>query len=108
MKSVSYDDKGWHLDTVENVYMWKEAMKGNQLNDEHTVMFNKIFSTVLKREGQLTELSLYKTRSMGNVTIVKCKQLVTNLHRCHRQPRKKNYFPQYSVSKEYLQQYHKV
>jgi hypothetical protein len=38
--------------------MWKEAMKGNQLNDEHTVMFNKIFGTVIKR-GQMTEISLY-------------------------------------------------
>jgi hypothetical protein len=60
VKSVYYDDKGRHLDTVEKIYMWKEAMKGNQLNDEHTVMFNKIFGTVLKR-GQLTELSLYET-----------------------------------------------
>ena len=54
-------------------------MEGNQLNDEHTVMFNKIFGTVLKREGKLSELSLYKTRSLGDVTIVKCKQLVTEL-----------------------------
>jgi hypothetical protein len=58
--------------------MSKEAMKGNKLNDEHTVMFNQIFGTVLKR-GQLTELSLYKTRSLGDVTIVNCKQLVTEL-----------------------------
>jgi hypothetical protein len=54
-------------------------MKGNQLNGEHTVMFNKIFSTVLKREGQLTELSLYKTPSLGDIAIVSCKQLVTEL-----------------------------
>ena len=38
MKSVYYDDKGRHLDTLEKiyVYMWKEAMKFNQLNDVHT------------------------------------------------------------------------
>ena len=33
-------------------------------------MFNKIFGTVLKRKVQLTELSLYKTRSLGDVAIV--------------------------------------
>jgi len=46
-----YYDKGRYLDTVEKIYMWKEAMKGNQLNDEHTVMFNKILDTVLKRKA---------------------------------------------------------
>jgi hypothetical protein len=34
-------------------------------------MFNKIFGTVLKRKGQLTELSLYKTLSLGDVAVVK-------------------------------------
>jgi len=40
-------------------------------------MFNKIFGTVLKRESQLTELPLYKTRSLGDVAIVNCKKLLT-------------------------------
>jgi len=42
-------------------------------------MFNKIFGTVLKIEGQLIELSFYKSRSLGDITIVSCKQLVTEL-----------------------------
>ena len=78
MKSVYYDDKGLHLD-VEERSMWKEAMKGNQLNDERTGMVSKIFGTVLKGVGQLTVISLYKTRSLGEVAIVNCKQIVTEL-----------------------------
>ena len=78
MKSVHYDEKGLHLDAVEKIYMWKEAMKDNQLNDEHTSMFSKIFGTALKG-GQLIEISLYKTRSLGDVAIVNCKLLITEL-----------------------------
>jgi len=41
-------------------------------------MFSKTCGTVLKAD-QLTEISLYKTRSLGDVAIVNCKQLVTEL-----------------------------
>jgi hypothetical protein len=35
-------------------------MKRKQLNDKHTVMYNKIFDTLLKTESQLTDFSPYK------------------------------------------------
>jgi len=72
-------------------------------------MFNKIFGTVLKREGQLTKLSVYKTCSLGDVAIVNSKQLVTELASVPQiTPLKKNYVPQHSVTKEFLQQCRKV
>jgi hypothetical protein len=72
--------------------MWKETMKGNRLNDEDIVMFNKIFGTVLKRV-HLTDISLYETRSLGDVTTVNCKQLVMELAPVPQKTPIKNYVP---------------
>jgi hypothetical protein len=35
MKVVYYNQKCHHLDTVEKFYIYKETLKGDQLNDKH-------------------------------------------------------------------------
>ena len=46
------------MDTVDRFYIYKETKNCNQLNDKHTVSENQAFKTVIKREGQLTNLLL--------------------------------------------------
>jgi hypothetical protein len=54
MEILYYDKKGRHLDTMERYYIYRETMKNNQLNDKHTITCNRIFGTIIKREGRLT------------------------------------------------------
>jgi hypothetical protein len=50
MKAVYYDHKGRYIDKIKKFFIYKEAIKGIQLNDENIVIYNKIFGTVLQRE----------------------------------------------------------
>jgi hypothetical protein len=56
MEVSHYDKKRRHLDTMErySYYTYQETMKNNQLNDKHTITYNKIFGTIITREGHLT------------------------------------------------------
>jgi hypothetical protein len=42
--------KGKHLDTMEKFYIYRETKDNNQLNDKHTVIYNKIFETIIEKE----------------------------------------------------------
>lgn len=39
------------------ILYYNKTIKGNQLNDKHSAMYDKIFDTVLKRERHLTYFS---------------------------------------------------
>ena len=52
MTVVYYNQKGCHLDTAEKFCICKETIQGNQLDDKPTVVHNKIFCVMLKRESQ--------------------------------------------------------
>jgi hypothetical protein len=41
------------MQTIETLYIYKETMKDDKLNDNCTVQLNKIFETVLKGEGHM-------------------------------------------------------
>jgi hypothetical protein len=45
-----YDKKGKHLDTMEKFYKYQETKDNNQLNDKHTIIYNKIFETIIEKE----------------------------------------------------------
>jgi hypothetical protein len=48
MKSIQTQKKGRHLNTIERFHIYKEAHKGNHLNDDHAVVpTNKIFDTII-------------------------------------------------------------
>jgi hypothetical protein len=40
--------KETHINSVEKLYIYRETVRDNQLNDRHTVVYNRIFNTVLK------------------------------------------------------------
>jgi hypothetical protein len=42
--------KGPHLNTLERFYIHKEASINNHLNDDHTVIPNRVFDTILKMQ----------------------------------------------------------
>jgi hypothetical protein len=50
MTVLYYDKKGRHLDTTEKFYIYRETVNNNQLNDKHTISYNKIFDTILRRK----------------------------------------------------------
>jgi hypothetical protein len=43
-----FGKKGKYLDTMEKFYIYQQTKKSNQLNDKHTVIYNKIFETILE------------------------------------------------------------
>ena len=53
---VYFDNKWTHLNRVGKLYIYKEALMENQLNNKHTDTCNKISETVLNREGHLTRV----------------------------------------------------
>ena len=50
MKVVHIKNKGRMLTALENYYIFKETMGGNQINDKQTSKSKKIFETVLKHD----------------------------------------------------------
>jgi hypothetical protein len=56
MKFVCYNQKGRHIDTVEELYIYKETLKGSPVNYEHTFTHSKLFNVMLKREGHLNSV----------------------------------------------------
>jgi hypothetical protein len=47
-----FGKKGRHLDTVEKFYIYQETKNNNQINDRHTVIYNKIFDTILENRKE--------------------------------------------------------
>jgi len=48
MQILQYRDKGTHLNTFEQFFIFAEFSKHNHLNDEHSISPNKIFEALLK------------------------------------------------------------
>jgi len=44
---LQYHNKGAHLNTIEQYYIYAEFTKNNHLNDEHNISPNKIFDAPL-------------------------------------------------------------
>jgi hypothetical protein len=51
-----YDKKGKHLDTMEKFYIYQETRDNNQLNDKHTIMYDKSFETIIQKKLMLTNV----------------------------------------------------
>jgi hypothetical protein len=51
MQILQHHRKSAHLNTLERFYIHKEAATDNHLNDEHTVLPNKIFDTIMRIEN---------------------------------------------------------
>jgi hypothetical protein len=49
MEILHFSMKSAHLNSIEKFYVYKQTMSDNQLNDKHTVTYNKIFDTLLKK-----------------------------------------------------------
>jgi len=47
MQILQCQNKGAHLNTIEQYYIYREFTQNNHLNDEHTISPNKIFDTLL-------------------------------------------------------------
>ena len=55
MQIIHPQKKGRHLNTIERFHIYKEAHKGNHLNDDLTVApTNKIFDTITTQENLIT------------------------------------------------------
>lgn len=80
MKFLCYNQNGRHLDTVEELYIYKETLRGSPVNDEHTFIHNKIFDVMLKREEHLTSVFALQNpfHSLRGMTAVICKQTSSN------------------------------
>jgi hypothetical protein len=48
MQILKHQRKGPHLNTMERFYIHKEATRDNHLNDDHTVLPNKICEAIQK------------------------------------------------------------
>jgi hypothetical protein len=48
MQVLHYQNKGAHLNTIEQFYIHAEHASNNHLNDSHTIFPNRIFDTLLK------------------------------------------------------------
>ena len=49
MQVLHHQDKGAHLNTMENFYIHVEHATGKHLNDDHTIFPNRIFDTLIKK-----------------------------------------------------------
>jgi hypothetical protein len=47
MQILQFQNKGAHLSTIEQYYIYREFAKNNHLNDEYTISPNKIFEALL-------------------------------------------------------------
>ena len=47
---LEFQKKSIHMNTLEKFHIYKEAYHNNHLNDQHTVVQNKIFETIQKNE----------------------------------------------------------
>jgi hypothetical protein len=55
MQVLQYQRKGPHLNTLQKYYIHAETTKNNYLNDDHTVIPNKIFEAIQRyRTAPLT------------------------------------------------------
>jgi hypothetical protein len=50
MSVLKIQRRGPHLNTLERFYIHKEASLNNHLNDDHTVIPNRVFDTILKMQ----------------------------------------------------------
>ena len=48
MKILHFCKKETHLNSTEKFCIYRETIIDNQLNDKHTVAYNRIFETLLK------------------------------------------------------------
>ena len=51
MDKMHITNKGNMLNSMENVYIYKEARIGNHINDKYTVKPNKIFDTLIPKDS---------------------------------------------------------
>jgi hypothetical protein len=54
MQILQLQNKGTHLNTAEQFYIYAEYTKNNHLNDNSTISPNKIFHTILKPTSHKT------------------------------------------------------
>jgi hypothetical protein len=80
--------------TIERFYTYKETAKRNELKDKHTILHNKIFKNVLKREGQLASLTSHTPRDVNTST----RQQVTALGKIHPVPQTMLYITTLSIT----------
>jgi hypothetical protein len=52
MQILQHQRKGPHLNTLEKFHIHEEAARNNHLNDDHTVIPNKIFKAIQKIQKQ--------------------------------------------------------
>ena len=52
MEIVHITRKGKKLDALENFYIYKETIDGNQINEKSTVKGNELFDTIIKHTPQ--------------------------------------------------------
>jgi hypothetical protein len=52
MQILQHQRKGPHLNTLEKFHIHEEAARNNHLNDDHTVIQNKIFEAIQKIQKQ--------------------------------------------------------
>jgi hypothetical protein len=64
MHILQHKKNGPHLNTLERFYIHKEADFNNHLNDDHTVLPNKVFDTILKIQLSPNTLP-HKTKKMN-------------------------------------------
>jgi chromatin remodeling complex protein RSC6 len=53
--SILYYKKGKHLDIIEKFYIYRETKDSNQPKDKHTVIYNKIFETIIGKGMNVDE-----------------------------------------------------
>jgi hypothetical protein len=81
MHILQHQKKGPHLNTMERFYLYKEAAFNNHLNDDHTVLPNKVVEIILKIQppaplpSHIEKPTAYKLNSskQGTNTPVTCK-----------------------------------
>jgi hypothetical protein len=54
MQILQHQRKDPHLNTLEKFHIHKEAARNNHLNDDHTVILNKIFEAIQKIQNSPT------------------------------------------------------
>ena len=62
MQVLRHQKKGTHINTIEIFYIHVEEAAGNHLNDDHTVLSNKIFNILIKIKTPLTPLKVHSPK----------------------------------------------
>ena len=52
MEVLQLSKKETHLNSTEKFYVYTETIRDNQLNDKHTVAYNRIFDSLPKLEEE--------------------------------------------------------